>query len=281
MKFVNPKNDIAFKKIFGNENKKEILISLLNAVLDLKGVKEIQTIEILNPYQVPHLIDFKQSTLDVRAKDKRGITFIVEMHAPISPGQVERKSYLRKRFAYYVAKEYVSQIESGADYPKLNQVIFIGVFDFNEFNNEHFLSSHLILNCETLEQELSEVEFNFIELPKFTKKETELRTILDKWVYFIKHADDLEIVPEHAASMPALRAAYDVANRLNWSKQELDVMEYWEMRERGELDKREAAFEKGEQNKAQEIARNLLAEGLDPGIVAKTTGISPDDLATL
>ena len=52
MNFVNPKNDIAFKKIFGNEKKKEILISFLNAVLDLKGVKEIQTLEILNPYKI-------------------------------------------------------------------------------------------------------------------------------------------------------------------------------------------------------------------------------------
>ena len=274
MKFVNPKNDIAFKKIFGNDNKKEILISFLNAILDLKGIKEIESIEILNPYQVPHLIDFKQSTLDVRAKDKRGVTFIVEM-------QVERKSYLRKRFTYYVAKEYVSQIESGADYPKLNQVIFIGIFDFKEFSNEHYLSRHLILNCETQEQELSEVEFNFIELPKFTKKEAELRTILDKWVYFIKHADDLEIVPLHVEDTPALKTAYEIASRYNWSKEELDVMEYWEMRERAEMEKREAAELKGRVAEKRKIALNLLAEGLDPGIVAKTTGLSPEDLAIL
>jgi len=62
------------------------------------------------------------------------------------------------------------------DYPKLNQVIFIGVFDLKEFNNEHYLSRHLVLNCETLEQELREIEFNFIELPKLTKKASELKT---------------------------------------------------------------------------------------------------------
>jgi predicted transposase/invertase (TIGR01784 family) len=89
MKFVNPKNDLAFKKIFGNEKKKEILISFLNAVLSLTDSKEIQTIDILNPYQMPHLVDLKESSLDVRATDKRGITFILEM-------QMERKSFLRQ-----------------------------------------------------------------------------------------------------------------------------------------------------------------------------------------
>ena len=118
-------------------------------------------------------------------------------------------------------------------------------------------------------------------MPKFTKKESELKTILDKWVYFLKHAEDLEMAPKHADTL-ALQEAYEVATRFNWSKQELEVMEYWEMRERAN---RDAAFEKGkkegEQNKALEVARKLLAEGLDPTIVVKTTGISLDDLATL
>jgi len=282
MKFVNPKNDLAFKKIFGNENKKEILISFLNAVLDLKGAFEIQSIHILNPYQMPHLIDLKESSLDIRVKDKRGVSFIIEM-------QVQRKPFLRQRFTFYVAKAYSSQIERAVDYPKLNQVIFIGVFDFNEFNNEHYLSRHLILNRETLEQELREIEFNFIELPKFTKKETELHTILEKWVYFLKYAEDLEVIPKHA-DIKALQEAYEVASRFNWSKQELEVMEYWEMRERAN---REAAFENGkskglkegekmgQQKERLETARKMLADGLYTATVMKYTGLSPDELATL
>ncbi|OAD18812.1 hypothetical protein THIOM_005584 [Candidatus Thiomargarita nelsonii] len=217
MKFVNLKNDLAFKKIFGNENKKEILISFLNAVLDLKGAFEIQTIHILNPYKMPHLVDLKESSLDVRATDKRGVTFIVEM-------QVEQKPFLRQRFSFYVAKAYSSQIERAVDYPKLNQVIFIGIFDFNEFNNEHYLSRHQTLNCETLEQDLAEMEYNFIELPKFTKKESELKTILDKWIYFLKHAEDLEVVPKHAKQTKVLKTAYEVADRFNWSRQELEAI---------------------------------------------------------
>jgi len=275
MNFVNPKNDIAFKKIFGNEKKKEILISFLNAVLDLKGSKEIQSLEILNPYQIPHLADLKESSLDVRATDKRGVTFIVEM-------QMESKSFLRKRFSFYVAKAYSSQIEKAVDYPKLKPVIFIGVFNFNEFDNEHYLSHHLTLNCETLCCDLVEMEYYFIELPKFTKTESELITILDKWVYFIKHAEDLEMVPEHAKQTPALETAYEVAHRYNWKKQELEAIEYWEMRERAN---QETAFEKGKKEgriaEKQEIARNMLAKGIEPAIVAETTSLSLDELAAL
>ena len=101
MRFVDPKNDVAFKKIFGDEQHKEVLISFLNAVLDLKGNHEIVDIQILNPYQAPRLEYLKYTLLDIHALDKRGITFVVEM-------QVEEIEGYRKRFQYYAAKGYAS-----------------------------------------------------------------------------------------------------------------------------------------------------------------------------
>ena len=118
MKFVDPKNDIAFKKIFGSEDKTQILISFLNAVLELTGDKMIQEVIILNPFQAPRLKHLKYTTLDVQAKDKRGITFIVEM-------QIRGLEGSKKRFVYYTTKAYSLQLKRGIDYPKLNQVIFI------------------------------------------------------------------------------------------------------------------------------------------------------------
>ena len=132
-------------------------------MLDLSGEKEIQEIELLNPYQTPRIEGLKYTLLDVRAKDRRGVTFIVEM-------QVERMAGLRKRFAYYASKAYVSQIERGEDYPKLNQVIFIGILDFKEFDTRHYLTRLQILNTETYQQEIQDLEFNFIELPNLQNK---------------------------------------------------------------------------------------------------------------
>ncbi|MBV6343721.1 PD-(D/E)XK nuclease family transposase, partial [Candidatus Magnetobacterium casense] len=79
MQFVDVRSDIAFKKIFGNEGKKGILISFLNAVLDLAGEREIDDLLILNPYQTPNIKILKETILDIRAVDKRGITFIIEI----------------------------------------------------------------------------------------------------------------------------------------------------------------------------------------------------------
>jgi predicted transposase/invertase (TIGR01784 family) len=302
MKFINPKNDIAFKKIFGNEQKKEILISFLNAVLDLNGDREIAELEILNPYQSPKIEALKYTILDVRAQDKRGVNFIVEMQLENIPG-------LTKRFAYYVAKAYTSQIERGEEYAKLNRVIFIGILDFATFGSKSYLSRHAILNRATHEQEIDAFEFIFIELPKFTKEEPELETLLEKWVYFLKCADDWEVAPAHAADTQALRAAYEIVHRFGWSRDELEVYEYWSIREQGEkeavkeahdegreegreegrvegllvgrVEGRAEGREEGELTKARDTARKMLAKGYEVAEIAELTGLAPGDIAAL
>ena len=208
MKFVSPKTDIAFKKIFGNEQHKEILIEFLNQVLDLAC--PIIEITILNPYQVPRLEGLKESILDVKAKDQDGHEFIVEM-------QVEKNLGFQKRIIYYSSKAYVQQLDKGQKYHELKPVIFLGILDFSIFEHENHFSRHLILNSENKRQDLKDLEFNFIELPKFTKTENELTCISDKWIYFIKHADDLEQIPEHA-NTEALKHAYEIAEQYTWTK---------------------------------------------------------------
>jgi predicted transposase/invertase (TIGR01784 family) len=285
VKFVKPTNDVAFKKIFGNEEKKEILISFLNAVLDLSGDHEIEDLAILNPYQTPKIEALKDTLLDVKARDKRGVTFIVEM-------QIEYTVGLKKRFLYYTAKEYVAQIERGEDYPHLNQVIFIGILDFNAFRGQNYLTRHVLLNTETHVQELDDLELNFIELPKFTKQEEELETVLEKWVYFIKNAGDLQVIPASADIRP-LRTAYEVANEFGWKQEDLEVYENRGIKiqdERGALQHAlEKGLQQGEQRGLQkgllqgrqEIARAMLAKGLDHALVAEVTGLSDDELAAL
>jgi len=282
MRFVDPKNDVAFKKIFGNEEKKEILISFLNAVLDLQGEKEIDDIEMLTPSQLPPIQYLKLSILDVKAKDKRGVTFIVEMQIAKLPGD-------KKRFQYYAAKTFVTQIERGKDYPVLNPVFLIAVLDYKTFDDEEdkefYLSRHLFLNERTKKQQLKGLEFYFIELPKFTKNESQLTGILDKWVYFIKHASNLDVVPE-SADTSALKAAYEVANRFSWSRNDLEVYEYWGMKtqdQRGQVQAAleqgmEKGMEKGRQDAQKEIARSMLAEGLEPEMIARITPFSIEEI---
>ena len=237
MKFVDIKNDIAFRKIFGNENKTEILISFLNAVLELPKGRKIKKVEIKNPYQLPEIKDLKSSILDVRTTDERNISYIVEM-------QVEELKGFDKRVQYYTAKQYSSQINKGDEYPKLNQVIFIGILDFIFFeDDDDYITRHRTVNIRTQKSTLNGMEYNFIELPKFNKELKNIKTLVDKWIYFIKNAENLDVIPADLKDK-GLKHAYEDADRHNWTKEELEAYQYAEMRRQDEKGKTEVAVKK-------------------------------------
>ena len=164
MKFVDVKNDVAFRKIFGNENRKEVLISFLNAVLFSETDRKIVDVEILTPYQLPELKGGKVTIVDVKARDQSSKNYIVEM-------QIAEVDGFDKRVLYYASKSYSSQIERGDLYEKLNPIFFIGILDFEVTQNTDYISRHKIIDLATGENFVKDIEFNFIELPKFRKSE--------------------------------------------------------------------------------------------------------------
>ena len=294
MQFADVKTDIAFKKVFGCEQHKEILIGFLNAILDLQGERRIKTVTLKNPWQAPDLPILKETILDIKAVDHRDVTFIVEM-------QVKDNPCFDKRALFYTAKAYTAQIHKGEDYPKLNQVIFIGILDFNSFDGDNYLTRHLILNKETLKQELRDLEFNFIELRKFNKKEDELESIVEKWIYFIKNAGNLAMIPKSAEEIPELKEAYTQATMHTWSAKELEVYEYWQIRDATDKVVMERQFEKGieqgieqgiekgiekgiEQGIEQgieKVALNMKLAGIEFDIIMLATGLTRDEIAEL
>jgi len=283
MKFVDPKNDFAFKKIFGDENKTEILISLLNAILDFKDNKTIVSLEILNPFQVPKIKDLKNTILDIRAKNQGDEEFIVEM-------QKKDLSNFEKRSLYYTSKAYVAQLDKTEDYSLLKKVYFIGILNFNMFkdeikdkkqHNDDYVSRHLILNKKTLTQDIADFEFTFVELKKFKKELHQLDTILDKWIYFINNADDLTMIPKEYATLEEFKEAFSVANQLNWNKEEIEVYDYVKRNEIDDINALKTAEEKGKaegkaEGKEEEklnLAKNLL-DILDDEMIALKTGLA-------
>jgi len=140
MKFVDPKNDVAFRKIFGSEQSHDILIEFLNAILDLPY--PIESVKITNPFLYPLIKGLKETILDVHASDQDGNKFIIEM-------QVEGASGFDKRIVYYSSKAYVSGLPKGKLYKELKPVIFLGILNFTLFDHAHYISRHLILNKET------------------------------------------------------------------------------------------------------------------------------------
>ena len=266
MKFVDIKNDVAFRKIFGNENRKEVLISFLNAVLLLEKDKKIISVEILNPYQLPVLKGGKVTIVDVKAKDQSDKNYIVEM-------QVAEVDGFDKRVLYYASKSYSSQIDRGDLYEKLNPTFFIGILDFEVTQNKDYISRHKIIDAETGENYIKDIEFNFIELPKFKKKETELITVIDQWVYFIKNAEDLTVIPDNITD-DGLKSAYEDADKHNWTKEELEAYDYALMREQDEKGRLTIAI----RNELLQVAKSLLDSGLSILEVAKHTKLTSEQL---
>lgn len=285
MKFVDIKNDIAFRKIFGNENRKEVLISFLNAVLLLDDNKKIVDVDILTPYQLPDIKGGKVTIVDIKARDQNQKTYIVEM-------QVADVEGFDKRVLYYASKSYSAQIERGDEYEKLNPTFFIGILDFEVTQNPSYINRHKITDIETGENFIKDIEFNFIELPKFKKTATELSTIVDQWIYFLKNAENLDFIPENIND-EGLRYAYQGADKHNWTKAELEAYDYVLMREQDDRGRmtfavkkavkiaEEKGEKKGEKNALEKVARNLLKYGISIEVVAQNTGLTIGELEIL
>ena len=275
MDFLDVKTDFAFKRVFGSEQSKAILIDFLNAVIDF-GDAGITDLTIVDPYQVPLLKGMKDSYVDVKAvlSDHRKV--IIEM-------QVLNVEGFEKRVLYNAAKLYSTQLKKSEKYATLEPVIALTITDFEMFPEfDRVISYWNLREKDSFVQYSGDIELVFIELPKFTKSEKELCSVTDKWIYFIKNAGELDFVPK-TFSEPNLLDAFDLANTAGMNEDELEVQ--FKRRDfiwlqKGSLEKARKdgvqEEEKGIQEAKLSIARNLLAQNIAPEIIASSTGLSKE-----
>jgi len=209
MNFLDPTNDFAFVRIFGNKKDPAILISFLNSILHLRDDKAIEHITILNPYQASRIKGGKNTILDIRCQDGEGAKYIVEM-------QVLKGEFFDKQILFHAFTAYIDQLGDSLQHRELIPVISLSISNFNFSENKHYISTHIIHNEKTKEQIWTDLQFKFVELPKFNKTEDELKTTEDKWLYFLKHAKELNAVPGNIKE-PAIREAFEIANQANWN----------------------------------------------------------------
>jgi len=231
----------------------------LNAVLGFTGDKKIVSITLLNPFQLPDILHYKTTVIDVKATDQSGYYYIVEM-------QVADKGNFEKRIQLYSAKAYTSQIVKGDDYHLLKPTIFIGILNFNFTKSKKYLSQHITCDPETKERLLEDFEYNFIELLKFEKTITGCENLVDKWIYFIKNAESLEVIPDNIED-EGLSEAYSDANKMSWTKEELELYDYAKMRERDAFEEQEKAVE----NRVIEIIKDFYKNGANVELIALST----------
>jgi predicted transposase/invertase (TIGR01784 family) len=274
-KFLDPKNDFAFRRIFGSEKNKDILIHFINDILSLEGDSRIQEVTFQPTIQEPEIASKKQSIVDVLCRDEKGEYIIVEM-------QVSPQEGFEKRAQYYAAKAYSRQLNKGKEvggrYEDLKAVVFIAICDSIIFKDKSgYLSKHIILDQETYTQDLQDFSFTFIELPKFHIADIhQLQNIVEKWCYFFKYAPITKEaeVKEIVGVDQVIERAYEELNQFNWSETELNT---YEKELKRIMDNQAAEAYLLKQGIAQgklEIAKNMLQEGCAVSLIEKVTGLS-------
>ena len=241
---LDPKNDYAFKRIFGAEKNQDILIHFLNDMLVFHDNVQIEKIKFLNPIQDPDISSQKTSIVDVLCEDKDKNKYIIEMQVAPTKG-------FEKRAQYYAAKAYCSQLNVGEDYQNLKEVVFLAIADYVMFPDKKALKSdHIILDRETHEHDLKDFSFSFLELGKFKKKERDLPTlynVAEKWCYFFKYVENPD--PEFMEALmnrdAILRKAMKELNSFYWSPEELEAYEDAEKKKRDYLSSLEKKFDEG------------------------------------
>jgi len=309
---VNPKIDLVFKKLFGSEENKDILMSLINAILPEN--QQIAHITLKNPYNVSDYAAGKLSILDIKAEDEFGNLYDIEM-------QLKGTTFYGKRTLYYWAKIFGSQLDyltdeeieaklkKGKSYTDLNKCIVISLMDFEFFKDDRYHRCFMLKDRETNEthKDLDYLDLYFVELEKFENRHKVVKTVLDRWIKFLNRADlySKSTLPKELAEIEPIRKANERLEIMYLDKKERDYYEAQQKRYLDEISRIQEGIEKGiqegiekavqeavekatqeateqaERNKKIEIAKNAISENLENELITKLTGLSIEQIESI
>ena len=279
MRFLDVRTDFAFKKVFGSQQSKPVLIDFLNAMLDYAGEFAIADLEIVDPYQIPLLKGMKDSFVDVKAVLANGSQVIIEM-------QVLNVEGFEQRILYNAAKQYSSQLHQGEHYKMLNPVIALTFTDFVLFkdNPDQVMSRFKLIEKQRLMEYSDDIELIFVELPKFNRTQDELINIQQQWIYFIKNAGRLDVIPQ-SLDTPCIHQAFEMINEAGLSEAELEAQHKrrdFIILQRDSLTKaRKDGVEEGRLAERLAMIRNAHRNGLSPQLIANLVGLSEAEVTQL
>ena len=283
-KFLDPKNDLAFKRIFGTEKNKDILIHFLNDIF-ARTTNPIENVTFLKTAQEPEVAAQRVSIVDILCQDTEGHHFIVEMQVAHEPG-------FEKRAQFYAAKAYIQQREKGTDYKDLKEVTFLAITDYTLFpEQEDYLSHHHMLNTQNYERQPKDFSFSFLELPKFHKTKEHLITMTEKWAYFFRYAPqtsekDLDNI---IGDDLIIKRAYDELDRFSWTTEELRTYDSVDMKQSADKAILEGAFTRGKEEGKEEgkkeslktVVKNMHIQGIDKNTISKITGLKLKEITKI
>lgn len=281
--FADPKTDFIFKRIFGAEPHKHLLIELLNVLLELEEGHLIEDLSYLSAEQKVPLEEMKLSIVDVRCVDQQGTQYVVEM-------QLFNVAGLEERVIYNASKAFTLQLKTTEDYSKLKGVVGVTICDFclwpetpepgaftlpiggtSAGQTVPMLSRWRMHEQHTGIPGLPQVQYVFLELPKYSAGAHPVK-LLDKWALFFRDAENVEVIPPELDEAP-FREAFEIARIAQMSFEEYEFYERQKMAEadgRGMLVQaraegleeglekgREEGLEKGRRDSIRELCEGL------------------------
>lgn len=239
--FADPKTDFIFKRIFGSEPHKHLLIKLLNVLLELEEGHLIEDLSYLGAEQKVPVEEMKLSIVDVRCIDQQGIQYVVEM-------QLFNVAGLEERVIYNASKAFTLQLKTAEDYSKLRGVVGVTICDFclwpdspepgaftlpvggaPEEGTVPMLSRWRMQEQHSGTLGLPQVQYVFLELPKYTAGLHPV-DLVDKWALFFRDAENLDVIPPELDEDP-FREAFEIARIAQLSEAEYEVYEKQKMAE--------------------------------------------------
>jgi len=286
-KYLNPLTDYGFKRIFGNESYKDLLIDFLNELIREQG--KIIDLSYLNPEQLGNCENERKVVFDIYCKTDGGKHFIVEM-------QKVWQAYFKDRSIYYSTFPIQSQALKGMWNFKLNAVFTVAIVDFILFSDddekEHYYHDIKLMEEKTGKVFYDKLVYKYLELPKFTKSLEELETNFERWIYLLKTLPTFENRPPELKGkiFDKLFQAAEISRLTPVEMKEYNksieqdayariVME--QHRERGEKEGIERGKEEGTTKAKLSIALNCLRFGLSIEDTGKLTGLSVEEIANL
>jgi predicted transposase/invertase (TIGR01784 family) len=268
-KFINPYTDFGFKKLFGEEGNKDLLIDFLNQLLPKHH--QIAELKFRNPENIGDFSTERKAIFDIHCQAVSGERFVVEM-------QKEKFRYFKDRSLFYVTFPIRDQAKKGNWNFKLEPIYFVAILDFvyDEAEELSKFRRDVALKDQDGEVFLDKLHFRFLQMPLFKKQADELENQFDKWCYFLKNLENFDTIPA-ILNEPIFQKAFEEAGLAGLTPEERAQYEQSLMQYRDVYSVVETAVE----DKQMEIARLMIADNEPDEKIAKYTGLSLVQIAQL
>ena len=276
-KYLDPKADLTFKKVFGEH--KNLVISLLNALLPLDEGKKVESIEYLPSETVPRTPLSKDTSVDVRCEETGGRKFIVEM-------QMNWTANFKQRVLLNASKAYVMQLPKGDDFQFLQPVYSLNLVNATfEPDMEEYYHYYRLVHYLHSDKILEGIHLIFVELPKFKARNLTEKKMQVLWLRFLTEiGEDTKEAPQELLDNPQVNQALSIVEESAYNDAEMHEYDrFWDRASREAtfwgnykraVEERDAAREK-----LLQTVRNLKAMNLTVGQIVQATGLTAAEIA--